>query len=162
MTRSANTRRTQQALYVLRREFGGPVMVYRLISSSSDPTTGESTDVIEVYPVDLAVILPAKGSLQEKRGISLISANKQMVQGGQYEADLQGFIIDSRDIPFEPGTDDWLVLKGQRFNFATIDRYEDNSSWLIGARALQGRAPNQVFLCKAESLLSLTQGAADD
>lgn len=160
--RSANTRRTQHTLYLLRREYGGPVTMYRLVSSQSDPTTGERTDVLDVYPVDRAVILPAKSKLQEIRGISLISANKQMVQGGHYDAALQGFIVDSRDIPFEPTSDDWLVLNGRRFNFEVIDRYEDHSSWVIGARAVAGRAPKQVFICKAESLLSLRQETTDD
>lgn len=158
MKRSANTRRTQHTLYLLRREYGGPVTVYRLIDANSDPRTGKRLVTVEAFPVRRAVILPAKWSLQERRGISLISANKQMVQGGQYEAGLQNFILDSRDIPFEPTTDDWLVHDGRRFDFAAIEEYEDGSSWLIGARALPGRAANQIFHQRVESLVSLTQG----
>lgn len=161
MTRSLNTRRTQHTLYLLRREFGGPVTVYRLMNSESDPRTGVKTKHVDVYDVSRAVILPGNWGLKERRGISLISANKQLVQGGHYESGLQAFIVDSRDIPFEPTSDDWLVHNDRRYNFASIGRYEDNSSWLIGAQALPGRAAEQIFLVKSETLISLTQGADD-
>jgi hypothetical protein len=144
---------------MLRREFGDTITVYRLSASQTDPTTGHRTQNILAYTVRLAVVLPGQWSQQEKRGISLISANKSLVQGGQYEVGLQGFIVDSRDLPFTPSTDDWIVYNDRQYNIASIDAYEQSTSWIIGARALPGRANNQIFQLKSESVVSLTQGA---
>lgn len=150
------TRRIQQALYMLRREYGGPITVYKLNSSESDPQTGNKVIDAESYPVDLAVILPATLSLQEKRGISLISANKQLVQGGQYEGVTQKFIIDRCDLPdIELTTDDWIVESDRRFDIAVIEEFEDGSAYLIHGRAQAGRPANQIFHVQAESLLSV-------
>ena len=153
-----NTRQTRLNLYQLRRQYGGPVTIYRLVSSDTTPETGVTETEVESYDIRSAVILPGKWSLQEKRGISLISANKQLVQGGQYEIGLQDFIVDSADLPFRPTTDDWLVYGGKRFNFAAVDEYEDDSSWLISARALSSRAENQHFHVYASSLINVVQG----
>lgn len=156
MTRTANTRRIQQTLMLLRKDFGGPVVVYRLLSASASAETGIRQTNVETFDVTRAIILPVKWSLEEIRGISLISSNKSLVQGGWYQAGKQAFIIDSRDLGFEPSTDDWLIHGGQRFNFESVEMAEDHSSWVIVGKALPGRAEGQVFAVKAESFLSLT------
>lgn len=152
-----NTRRTQQTLYMLRRQYGDSVTVYQMVSSTSDSMTGQRQEVANAYDVRRAVVLPGTWKLEQIRGISIISANKSLVQGGEFEAGVQIFIIDARDIPFTPTTDDWLVYKDRRYDFASIAHYEDDSSWLIGTKALPGRAPRQIFNRRSESLLSLTQ-----
>lgn len=151
------TRRIQHTLYMLRREYGGPISVYKLLSSESDPQTGDKVIDAESYPVDLAVILPATLSLQEKRGISLISANKQMVQGGHYEGVTQKFIIDRCDLPegITLTTDDWIVESERRFDIAAVEEFEDGSAYLIHGKAQTGRPANQIFHVQAESLLSV-------
>jgi hypothetical protein len=154
-----NTRRTRLALRLLQRQYGDRVDVYHLVSSESDPRTGQRQEQIEVTPRVTAIVLPNRTSLQELRGISLISANKRIVQGGQYEGSVQNFIIDSRDLPETPTTDDWLVYQGRRYDFEEIGQAETVASWVIQGRAVSGRAVNQVFVVGSESLLSVVGGA---
>ena len=161
MTRSANTRRIQQTLFLLRKDYGGPVVVYRLLSASADAETGVRQTNVDTFEVAKAIVLPVKWSLEEIRGISLISSNKSLVQGGWYQAGKQAFIIDSRDLGFEPSVDDWLIHDGRRFNFESVEMAEDHASWVIVAKALPGRAEGQVFVVKAESFISLTSEATN-
>src|SRR5580692_444447 len=89
----------QQALYVLKRQYGAPVDIYVQGAVTTDTTTGARTVNKTVYPIDKVIVLPAKLSRNDKRGISLISANKSLVQGGFYDTTVRRFIIDRSDVP---------------------------------------------------------------
>jgi hypothetical protein len=150
----------KRTIYDLKRRYGAPVDVYKLLSNQSDPKRGTVDTQVEVYPLDRVIVLPNKLNKAEHRTISIISANKQMLQGGWYEADGRNFIIDRLDLPgVELTTDDWLVFQGRKYAFESLNEYELDMGWIVTGKALTGEAPQQVFKVKAESFVEFTSNA---
>ena len=152
----------QQALYVLKRQYGAPVDIYVQGAVTTDTTTGARTVNKTVYPIDNVIVLPAKLSRNDKRGISLISANKNLVQGGFYDTTTRRFIIDRSDVPdlTTLTENDWLVFKRRKYQFESIQEFEDDVGWVITAKAVIGEVPEQIFLVSADNLMNLSDSAA--
>jgi hypothetical protein len=72
--------------------------------------------------------------------ISVISANKKLVQGGTFDAGDRIFIIDRSDVPdtFELEKDDWIEYNGQRYDLKYVDEFEPNTSWLALGKVIEG------------------------
>lgn len=152
------TRTVQRTLYSLKREYGAPLDVYRLLSSDVDPRTGVPDKQKEVYHLRQAIVLPDSLTLREIRSISFISANKQLVQGGQWEGATTTLLIDRADLGIELTTDDWAVSDGHKYEFATIQNYAD-TAWIIRARLVTGDDPKQIHHLWAESVADLESEA---
>lgn len=159
MTNAILKRSIQRTLYSLKREYGERIDVYRLLSSSVNRTTGVPVTSKEVFNVRQAIVLPEQLSLFEKRGISLISANKELVQGGQWEAGVRLILIDRDDLPgVVLTTDDWAVFNGQKYEFETLQDYA-GAAWIIKSRLAVGDKPKQIHNLWAESVATLNQGS---
>ncbi len=124
------SRQMQTALYALKRQYGGPISIYRLLTSEVDPRTGEATVRTQVTRVRRAAVLPAMMTRDVVRNISIISADKQMVQGGSYDASKRVFIIDRRDArSLVLSHDDWVVWDGVKYQFEKIETLEFRTGW---------------------------------
>lgn len=153
------TRTIQRTLYSLKREYGDTLDVYQRLSSSVDPRTGVPATSKKVHHVRRAVVLPETLTLLEKRGISLISANKQLVQGGQWESGIRLLLIDRADLPgVALTTDDWAVIDGQKYEFETVQNYAD-AAWIVKSRASSGDRPQQIHHLWAESVAAFESGS---
>jgi len=131
------SRQMQIALYTLKRQFGGPIAIYRLLSSQVDPKTGIATTETRVTRVRRAAVLPATFTREVVRNISIISADKQMVQGGSYDTSKRVFVIDRRDArSLVLSLDDWLVWDGRKYQFEKIDELEFRTGWIITGKVL--------------------------
>ena len=152
-------KRIDQTLYMLKRQFGGTIDIYTLLSSNTDPRTGEVVDNKEVVNVDRAIILPARITREVKKNISQISANKMFVYGGTYDAGTRMFIVDTRDMPkdFEFTNDDWIVYNSRRYDIKTIEEFEQRTAWTIVAKEVSGVRPEQVLFAHVTDQLSMSQ-----
>ncbi len=153
-----------QALYVLKRSYGAPVDIYIQGAVTADSKTGNRTVDKTVYPIDVAIVLPAKLNRNDKRNIAVISANKQIVQGGFYDTTTRKFIIDRSDVPDldKLSENDWLVFKGRKYQFVEVQEMEDDAAWVITGKAVIGERPEQIFLVSADNLMSLNQSAGGE
>lgn len=151
------SRRIEQALYSLRREYGGSLDVYKLVSAETDPRTGVASVVHDVTPIKRAIILPGTVAKREIRGISLISANKQLVQGGHWESIDKVFIVLRRDLAsnFELSTDDWIVYDSVKYNIDKLQRFEFDVGIIVWCKAVVGDTPHQTHILRAENWLHL-------
>jgi len=141
------SRQMQVALYVLKRQYGGPIAIYRLLSSAVDPRTGEAIVRTQVTRVRRAAVLPAVMTRDVVRNISVISADKQLVQGGSYDASKRVFIIDRRDArSLVLSQDDWLLWDGIKYQFEKIEKLEFRTGWIITGKALLGETVLQQTL----------------
>jgi len=141
------SRQIQVALYVLKRQYGGPISIFRLLSSVVDPRTGEATVRTQVTRVRRAAVLPAMMTRDVVRNISIISADKQLVQGGSYDASKRVFIIDRRDArSLVLSQDDWLLWDGIKYQFEKIEKLEFRTGWIITGKALLGETVLQQTL----------------
>jgi len=151
-------RAIRQTLYMLKRQYGGEIDLYHLVSSNTDPKTGEVTTNKTVVHVDRAVVLPVRIGREVRKSISQISANKMFVVGGTYDAGQRLFIVDRDDVEddLQLTTDDYLVYRGRKYEIKEFQEFEFEAGWLITARELVGEVPEQIHLLSADSLLGLS------
>jgi len=131
--------RIRQALYTLKRAFGGTVILYKLCDTVTDYETGQKTVDTDSYTIPRCVVLPVRLQREVVQTISIISANKEFVQGGTYDAGLREFIIDARDLPrgILIRQDDWLVYDDRRYELKQISELEQKTGWhIIGKEVL--------------------------
>jgi hypothetical protein len=137
-------RLVRRCIRQMKVEYGSPVTVYKLISTDTDLKTGVKTVNRESVYVDRAVVMPDVLKREQLTPISLISANKSVVQGGSYDHGTRRFIIDRTDVPgWALEHDDWIVYNGSRYNIQTIDEFEQETAWLIVARKIEGGPVNE-------------------
>ena len=140
-------RQMQVALYALKRQYGGPVVIYRLLTSEVDPKTGVATVKTQATRVKRVIILPAMMTRDVIRNISVISADKQMVQGGSFDVSKRVFIVDRRDARnLALSHDDWLVWNGRKVQFEKIEEMEFDSGWIITGKVLLGETDLETGL----------------
>lgn len=158
------SRQMQTALYALKRQYGGPIAIYRLLCSVVDLQTGEATVRTQVTRVRRAAVLPAVMTRDGVRNISVISADKQMVQGGSFDASKRVFIIDRRDArSLVLSQDDWIVWGGVKYQFEKIEELEFRTGWIITGKALLGETDLETGLqqsLEASDVLTVEDAAA--
>lgn len=142
--------------------YGNAITVYRLDSVDTDYDTGVKTYTKTSVPIDRAVVLPVKLTRDVIQTISIISANKKLLQGGTFDPGTRKFIIDRTDVPssFEIEQDDWIVYEGKRYDITTIEEYEYKTAWLVTAKLIKGAPVYEDHHVKTNGyLLSLEQTA---
>lgn len=151
----------RRILYALKRQFGATIIVYQNGSVSTDTKTGEVARTKAATRIQRAVILPEIISREVKQSISLISANKQMVTGGGYEAGKRLFIIDRRDCPnLVLKESDWLVYHGRKYAIENFEEYEFDAAYIIHGKELVGESiGGGATVAEADSQLTVTAQA---
>jgi len=142
----------------MKREYGGPVTIYHLNDATTNLQTGvKSVDRDSVY-ISRAVVLPKKLSRDAVQSISLISANKKVVQGGTYDPGTRTFIIDRRDVPsdWDLRQDDWIVYDSKRYDMKWISEFEQKTAWLVVGREVERLVPEEDIYCAGTSLITLS------
>jgi hypothetical protein len=110
-----------------------------------DPKTGEASVNTLTTRIKRAIVLPVTMTRDIVRNISIISADKQMVQGGGYETGKRVFIIDRRDArTLVLSQDDWLVWNGRKYQFEKVEEMEFDSGWIITGKVLLGETDLEV------------------
>jgi hypothetical protein len=153
-------RYVRQTLYMLKRQYGGQIDIYRLVNSGTDPKTGDVLSEKEVIRVRRAVVLPVRISREVRRSISQISANKKFVTGGTYDAGRRLFIVDRADVSdLQLTNDDYLVYRNRKYEIGDFQAFEFDAGWIITGRELVGEVPEQIHLLTVDHLLALESGA---
>ncbi len=149
--------RIRQALYQLKKDYGAPIDIYKLVSSTTNVRTGTKTITKTVTHVRRAVVIPARIDRVAQQSISLISANKQFVSGGTYDASQRDFIIDRHDVRTLPEltADDWIIYNRRKYQVKTVEAFEVDAGWVITARELVGEVPEQIIEERVKSSLDL-------
>ena len=147
----------------MKKEYGGPITVYKLGTAETDYDSGVKTYSHSSTPINRAVVLPSRVAREITQTISMISANKKVVQGGTYDTGKRAFIIDRTDVPatFNFNNDDWIIYDGKRFDIITVDEFEYKTGWIVVGKVIEGTNPRQDLYAKGNGyLLSLTQSAS--
>jgi len=140
-------RQMQTALYALKRQYGGPVVIYRLLTSEVNLETGVAEVETLAIRIKRVIVLPARLTREVVRNISLISADKLIVQGGGFDVGKKVFIVDSRDArSLVLSLDDWLVYGGRKYQFEKIEEMDFGSGWIITGKVLLGETDLETGL----------------
>lgn len=147
----------------MKAEYGNSITVYRMGATTTNLNTGQMSTTHTSVHINRAVVLPVKLSRDVVQTISLISANKQLLQGGTIDQGLRQFIIDRTDVPttFDVKKDDWIVYDGKRYDVKTVDEYEYKTAWHIHAKQIEGNPAREDLYVKTNGyLLEMTQTAS--
>jgi hypothetical protein len=147
---------------MMKKEYGSPITVYQLGSVNTDHNTGIKTQTHTSTFVPRAVVLPVDLTRDVIQTISMISANKKVVQGGTFDPGMRRFIIDRTDVPatYVIHHDDWIGFDGARYNVKKVEVFEQSTAWLIHAKLIEGAPVYEDHHMKTNGyLLSLTQTA---
>lgn len=151
-------RRLDQTLYMLKRQFGGTISIYQMGDATVDHLTGVKTIPRTVTVVRRAIILPVKIVREVIQTISVISANKSFVVGGNYDTSLRMFIVEQDDAPgIELTESDWIVYRNRRYEVKSFEEYEFDSAWVIMGKAVHGDQPAQIYPLSADNLIRPAQ-----
>jgi hypothetical protein len=146
----------------MKKEYGNDITIYRLNSTTTNYATGVRTpDTTSVY-IRRAVVLPVKLSRDVIQTISVISANKKLVQGGTFDPGIRSFIIDRSDVPasFEVRKDDWIIYDGHRYDVKDVEEYEYKTGWIVTGKLIEGAVVREHKYAYGNGyLLELTQTA---
>lgn len=160
---NANLRaRLRQALYSLRKQYGGgPLYLYQASNVVTDSVTGIKSSDKTVTEICRVVVLPAKVSREAVQSISLISSNKAFVYGGTFDSRARTFIVDKNDVPDieEINQDDWLVFDGNKYELKRIEEF--GYAWVLIGRQLLGNLKEQVFPLAADNMLDISVEVTD-
>ena len=109
-------------------------------AATSNSQTGETSLTIATLRVRRAVVLQGVVTRDAKQSISLITAQKQMVQGGGFDVGKRTFIIDRRDVPrdFVLRKDDWIVFDSRHYDLDTVTEYPYGTAWVAIGKELVG------------------------
>ena len=128
----------------MKKEYGSAITVYHITDTSTNLTTGVRETTKDSVYIRRAVVLPNVLTRDSVQSISLISANKQVVQGGTYDPGTRRFIIDRTDAPaWCLRQDDWIVYDSKKYEIKTIEEFEQATAWLIVAREVKSHVPEQ-------------------
>lgn len=146
----------------MKKEYGNPITVYQLTSVATDYDEGTKTEAHTSTYIRRAVVLPVNLTRDVIQTISMISANKKVVQGGTFDPGMRRFIIDRTDVAadWEVKKDDWIGYDGKRYDVKSVEEYEYKTAWLVTAKLIEGApAYEDIHLKTNDYLLSLTQTA---
>ena len=143
---------------MLKRDYGCPIDIYKLVGAQTDVRTGVRTVSVSVYHVQRAIVLPTttrrKGLLRKMAAGT--EAIRDFQASGSYDVGDASLIVDRADVPasLKLSADDWIVYEGRKYPVQTVEEFV-MGGWIITVGELVGEVPTQVFDIKAESTITL-------
>ena len=161
MSGAANlNRRIDQMLYMLKRQYGGTVCIYQMGDATVNHLTGEKDVPKTVTIIKRAIILPVKVAREVVKNISVISANKAFIVGGNFDTGTRMFMIEQTDAPdLDLSESDWLVYRDKRYEIKSFEEYEFGKAWVIIGKQVKGDIPAQIYPVCADNLVRVDQDA---
>lgn len=155
------TQRLRQLLYSLKMEYGTAIVIYKLVSSSTDERTGLKSTVITPYKVRRAIVLPNTITRIDIKSSALVASNREFSQGGLVDSGKRPFIIDRRDLPHLPtlSADDWIVYDNRKFQVSDVEQLAE-AGWQIFGKELVGEVPENLLLQPTSSSAMVLSDAA--
>ena len=142
-------------VYTLKRQYGGQIDIYKLLSSETGARTGEKVVSTTVYRVKRAIVFPAGYSRTRMPPVTGVTG---FVASGSRDLSVRDFLVDRKDTKgLELSADDWIVYKGKKYQVKSFEECEIDAAWLITAKQLVGEIPQQVVSVKAESGLRMSE-----
>lgn len=152
-------RMIERNLYVLKRQYGGPVVFCSLLDANTDYSTGSKVVQYKTCSINRAVVLPSRILREIVASVARISSNKPLAYGGDFIIGDRGFIIQGSDLPstWDVKKDDWIAYRGERYSIKKIINVAD-TGWLIVGRKHPGT--QRVFHVTAHSAINLWSEAS--
>lgn len=126
----------KQIVYKLKRQYGQIAILRRQHAGSKDYTTGVSSLTTTDYTIKKAILLPVKTRVQFSYDLAFIAANKNFTYGGMYDRNIRTVIIDAKDIPIIPQTNDEVIFGNDKYIVLEITNALDNDAYILITKGL--------------------------
>ena len=145
------------AIYKLKRDYGAPIDIYKLTSSSTSSTTGVKTASVTVTHVKLAVVMPT--SITRAYVFASKMSKQHASAVGNVDMNSLDFVVDRADTPLLTtiSNDDWIVYQSRKYQIEKITVLE--SGWIVTANELVGEIPQQTISIKVDNSLNMADTA---
>ena len=145
--------RMKALLYRLKRDYGGPIEIYKQGTPTFDAQTGARAVPASVVNV-VAAVLPAKIARETIRNVAVTGANREFAFGGAFDTSMRVFLVQSTDAPGLTLTeDDWIVFNGVKYGIKQLDTFEFDMGWIITGKALVGERPARTISVRADDFI---------
>lgn len=153
----------RRSLYMLKRQYGASLTVYKLVDTETDYRTGKKSVIRELHRVRRAIMLPEEEVRRVEQGIAHLSTNKRFNSQAGFDQGKALFIFDASDLPagFKFNLDDFVVIGDEYYRVTEVDEYEYDSGWVIKTTRVEGAELKVILDVSAETTTALTQAAAE-
>lgn len=152
------TRFIRRVLYSLKRGYGFPLTLHKIVSETYDRETGKRTAVIQIRKIRRAIILPSTLQSKFDYDLAYVASNRNFTYGGTYDTSLRKVIIDARDLgDFEIELEDYFIYNGRRYQVSKIDEFEFQTAFLIIGKEVKGTPRYLIEEIALEDTLQFTQ-----
>jgi len=126
-------RQIKLIIYRLKRQYGTPVTVVRILSVTNNVQTGKMVPVKQEIEIRRAVVGPAQLVRDFVYDLSFIAANKNFTYGGYFDASDRGMIVASKDLPkdFEPNLNDYVLVDTVHYQFKEVHPVSKKYAWAM-------------------------------
>lgn len=127
----------RETIYDLKRQYGTPLEIYAITSSTVDLETGVKAVTKSVYRIRQAILLPRTVARQV---VNRLGEKLLFKQGGSVDQDNRLVIVDMRDYPasYQVRVNDYAVIDHQRYEIKSAEQYDHRLAVLITLVATQG------------------------
>ncbi len=148
----------KRTLYILKRQYGVPLALYRRTMSETDLATGKKTVTKVKYPVKRAVLCSTPSvQRQFEYHLSYLAANKNFAYGALFDTQNITFLIDAQDLPrgFVPNLDDFAIYNHKRYNISKMELLDHRLAYYLSLKLLVGSEINEEIDVRVTSGLQL-------
>jgi len=128
-----NLREIRIILYRLKRSYGLPAIIKRIVAQAQDIKTGKIVRTYLEIPIKRVIVLPTHDLRNFIYDLSYIAANKNFTYGGLFDQNARTMIIDIKDAPkgFVLTENDHIVFENRRYEIKEFALAEHNQGWLL-------------------------------
>lgn len=138
----------RQQLYVLKRQYGGPLDIYIVTTGPTNLETGAKVVNKTKYHIALSPIIPI--SLTQNSIFSaayMKNVGREFAYGNFIDLELKRVIIDQRDLPigFDPDIIAYIVIDHKRYEIMKNQKLGNNIGYQIDIKRAVGVPTNEIF-----------------
>ena len=154
MIKQKQTRFIRSVLYSLKRGYGFPIILHKIVSESLNTETGKRISVIKSIKIKKAIVLPAEIQRRFERD----STSTDFSYGAFYDTAIRKIIIDVKDLDdFKIELNDYFIWDEKRWEVSEIVDLEYQTAYLIIGKLVEGAPRYMIEEVALESDLQLNQ-----
>lgn len=147
----------KDVIYSLKRDYGGPLDLYRDTIISLDRSTGEKEVTKEKWHIHRAIRLPRN---IHRDVIFSATGNRLFQYGNVIETADRNVIIDARDIPkgLVIQEENWyLIIDDERYEIRKAEKFDFNAAYFLILKKLVGKPLERIVEITVKHQIGATQ-----
>jgi len=161
--RRKETRLIRRVFYRLKRDYGFPIRLYKIIDVTLDLEAGTKTRRVRCKSILRAVFVTARLFRSFVYDLSYIAVNKNFVSGGFFDANDRVILIDWQDTrDFEVELDDYIIYDDKHYLVTGVRVFENDAGYLVKVRGVTGAEVIDPCAFEMSNAIEITQTVIAD